>query len=158
MGLDMYLNKKTYIGANYEHRKVTGKIDIKIEGKKVNIDFNKVSEIIEQVAYWRKANHIHKWFVDNVQDGVDECQEADVSKEQLKKLYSDCKKVLDARKNKKKAKKLAEELLPPQEGFFFGDTDIDEYYYRDIEYTMDIIFKSVITADEEAGFYYRASW
>ena len=26
------------------------------------------------VAYWRKANAIHSWFVENCQDGVDECQ------------------------------------------------------------------------------------
>ena len=26
-----------------------------------------------QIASWRKANAIHKWFVDNVQDGVDDC-------------------------------------------------------------------------------------
>ena len=25
----------------------------------------------DQIASWRKANAIHKWFVDNVQDGVD---------------------------------------------------------------------------------------
>jgi hypothetical protein len=28
MGLDMYLSKKTYIGAQYEHNKVKGVIDI----------------------------------------------------------------------------------------------------------------------------------
>ena len=44
MGLDMYLTKKTYIGADYEHRKVKCKIDITIEGKKVAIDPSKVNE------------------------------------------------------------------------------------------------------------------
>ena len=37
----------------------------------------------EEVGYWRKANQIHKWFVDNVQDGVDDCGEYKVTKEQL---------------------------------------------------------------------------
>ena len=62
MGLDMYLNKRTYIGAEYEHRKVKGKIEITEgeEDKPINIQFNRVSEIIERVAYWRKANQIHK--------------------------------------------------------------------------------------------------
>lgn len=159
MGLDMYLSKKIYIGANYEHRNVKGKIEITIDKKPVKIDFDKVSYIEEQVAYWRKANHIHAWFVKHVQDGVDECQTAEVSSEQLKQLYTACKKILDARKDKKKAKKLIEELLPPQEGFFFGGTEIDEYYYRDIEYTMDVIFKSVVeSGNDDAEFYYHASW
>ena len=38
MGLDMYLTKKVYVGANYEHRNVTGKINIKVGDKKLNID------------------------------------------------------------------------------------------------------------------------
>ena len=158
MGLDMYLYKKTYIGANYEHRKVRGKVEITVGKRKVDIDFNSISTIEEQVAYWRKANHIHKWFVDNVQDGVDECQEAQVSREQLKELYAVCRKVLNARNDKKKAKKVAEELLPPEEGFFYGDTEIDQYYYKDIEYTMDVIFKLFVQSDDEVEFYYLASW
>ena len=61
MGLDMYLYKKTYIGANYSHRKVKGEINLTYGDNntpfKINID--RVSEISEQVAYWRKANEIH---------------------------------------------------------------------------------------------------
>ena len=61
MGLDMYLYKKTYIGANYDHRKVKGEINLTYGDNnnpfKINID--RVSEISEQVAYWRKANQIH---------------------------------------------------------------------------------------------------
>jgi hypothetical protein len=45
MGLDMYLSRKTYIGANYEHRNVKGKVEITIDGKPVNFDFNKISYI-----------------------------------------------------------------------------------------------------------------
>lgn len=159
MGLDSYLTKKTYIGAEFAHRKVTGEINIKVDGKPVAIDFNSVSEISERVAYWRKANHIHDWFVRNCQDGVDDCREVNVSREQLKELYMACKKILAARNNKKTVKKLVQKLLPPAEGFFFGGTEIDEYYFQDIEYTMDVIFKAVImSAEEDSDFYYRASW
>ena len=69
MGLDMYLSRKKYIGANWEHRGITGTIDIKQKDKSIPIDFNKVTYIEEEVGYWRKANQIHKWFVDNCQDG-----------------------------------------------------------------------------------------
>ena len=26
-----------------------------------------------EIGYWRKSNQIHKWFVDNIQEGVDNC-------------------------------------------------------------------------------------
>ena len=32
-----------------------------------------------EAGYWRKANHIHKWIVDNLQDGKDDCQEHSVA-------------------------------------------------------------------------------
>ena len=35
MGLDMYLTKRVYVGANYEFRNVTGKINIKINGEQL---------------------------------------------------------------------------------------------------------------------------
>lgn len=79
MGLDMYLTKKIYIGGNYEWNKVEGIVDIKKDNKQIPIDLSKVTYIDEQVAYWRKANAIHKWFVDNVQEGNDNCQSYYVS-------------------------------------------------------------------------------
>ena len=36
-------------------------------------------ENCEEVAYWRKFNALHNWFVQNCQDGVDECQYAEVT-------------------------------------------------------------------------------
>ena len=75
MGLDSYLKKRIYIGAEYEHRKVKGSINLTAENKPIKVDLKKVTEIIESVGYWRKANHIHKWFVDNVQNGEDDCKE-----------------------------------------------------------------------------------
>ena len=151
MGLDMYLSKKIYIGAEYEHRKVAGKIIITVNGKKVPVNFRKVSEIVERVAYWRKANQIHAWFIKNCQDGRDECQESHVSRDQLKELLADCKKV-------KKSKKVAKEVSPPTSGFFFGNTNIDEYYMEDIDYTIKVLKEILADKEDESDYYYRASW
>lgn len=145
MGLDMYLTKKTYIGAQYEHRNVTGKIEISIDGKPVNIDLSNVSEIIEQVGYWRKANQIHKWFVDTVQDGKDNCQNSEVTFEDLMELKKLCEEVLKTKNPNK---------LPPSSRFFFGSTDINEYYFKDLEDTIKIIS----ALDPDGEYYYRASW
>ncbi len=75
-----------------------------------------MSEIVEEVMYWRKANHIHGWFVDNVQQGRDECQESYVETDQLKELRDLCKKVLETKNT---------DLFPLTAGFFFVSTDVD---------------------------------
>lgn len=45
---------------------------------------------------WRKANQIHNWFVQNVQNGKDECRTYRVTSAQLITLRDTCKKVIDA--------------------------------------------------------------
>jgi hypothetical protein len=159
MGLDMYLKKKTYIGAEYQHRNVKGKIEITVGDKPVNITFNKVSYIEETAGYWRKANAIHKWFVDNCQE-EDDCKQHEVSIEQLKELLNLCKRV-------KADHSLADELLPSEGGFFFGETDYGEWYYQNIDDTIkiieDVIVEEIIDnvlvqVGTDAEFYYQSSW
>lgn len=145
MGLDMYLTKKIYIGADYKHRNVTGEISIKIGDKPVKIDFEKVSSIEEKAGYWRKANQIHKWFVDNVQDGKDDCEEYDVSFEKLVELRDLCETAIKTKNP---------EILPPQDGFFFGGTAIDEWYWGGIADTIEIL-KSL---DPDGDYSYHSSW
>jgi len=152
MGLDMYLTKETYIGAYYDFNKVKGSIEIEVDGKPLDIDFNKISSITERVGYWRKANAIHNWFVQNVQDGKDECQESIVTMEQLKQLQNDCLEIMEYQDK-------ASEILPTKVGFFFGDIEYNEYYFQDIEDTLSIL-DSVITDELNPSTYikYQASW
>lgn len=53
----------------------------------------------QQLGYWRKANAVHGWFVRECANGLDECQEIFVSREQLLKLRSDCNNALANREN-----------------------------------------------------------
>jgi hypothetical protein len=106
----------------------------------------------DQIVSWRKANAIHKWFVDNVQNGVDDCGEYKVTKEHLIQLYNTCSDILIEHN-------LAEQLLPTQSGFFFGNTAYDDWYFNDIEETKRIIdeileYKSYCLDD----LYYSSSW
>lgn len=147
MGLDMYLNKKVYVGANYKHRGITGSIELKDAlGKRIPINLSKVTEVIESAAYWRKANMIHAWFVDNVQSGEDDCGSYDVSGDQLKELRDLCKKAIETKDAS---------LLPPQKGFFFGSTEIDDGYWQDLKDTIE----QIDSLDLENGDYeYHSSW
>lgn len=145
MGLDMYLmcNSKAVTKAAWGNDAEQWRV---IEG---------------QCAYWRKANAIHKWFVDNVQEGRDDCGSYDVEVEQLRELLDAVNKVLASTKlvdgkvingytfhdGKEVANlqsgmvledtSVARSLLPTQDGFFFGGTEYDQWYWEDLEYTRD---------------------
>lgn len=164
MGLDMYLTKRTYIGAEYEHREVGGKIELTAKGVPISINLRRVHSITEKIGYWRKANQIHNWFVDNVQNGNDDCGEHSVSREQFQELLADVTAVLNARGTEYEIGEV-EELLPPQSGFFFGETEITEWYWRDLEYTRELIegILREMDIDEQSPnvwitYYYQSSW
>ena len=177
----MYLYKSTYIGANWEHREVKASIDLTIGEKQItHIKPNRISTIEEMVMVWRKANQIHGWFVQNCQDGVDNCARYCVSREQLEELLDTCKRVeviisksektttyvdaWDGGKVEKveKAKYHCEEeiaeLLPPTPGFFFGNYEIDDWYLGDIQDTIEGLTKLLSEDDESVDYYYQSSW
>jgi hypothetical protein len=108
-----------------------------------------VNEVTVEVAYWRKANAIHNWMVANVQNGDDDCGEYYFSPEAMQRLLSVCEAVLENLGE-------AGELLPPTSGFFFGSTDIDEYYLREVKYTRDRLTECLKCASW--SFYYSSSW
>ena len=152
MGLDMFLKRKKYIGGNYAFNNVEGIIDVTSRGKKIPIDLKKVSYIDEEIGYWRKANAIHKWFVDNVQEGNDDCKNYEVSIEELEKLLKLCESIkekakIDDEGNIINAEEIAS-ILPTESGFFFGSTDYDKYYMEDIDYTIKML-KEVLKEEEE---------
>lgn len=145
MGLDMYLKAERYLSEfNSEDRELIENIGTLLGG------LANVKTIGVEVGYWRKANQIHKWFVDNVQDGKDECQKEYVSRDQLQELRDLCVKVI-ANSDQ------AEKSLPSASGFFFGDTSYDEGYFRDLEDTIKIIDAALIMPDYW-DFYYQSSW
>jgi hypothetical protein len=150
MGLDMYLNKRTYV-QQWEHQKPEEKYKVVVTkgGESANIDPKKVKYIIEEAGYWRKQNQIHRWFVENIQNGTDDCGEYYVSKDSLESLLELCEKV-------KADNALADELLPGASGFFFGGTEYDEWYFNGIDYTIDILKEAL--EDENGEYLYSSSW
>jgi len=152
MGLDMYLYKKSYLlSGNWIKEEARESVTITKGGEPhPNIKSDRVKYIIEEVGYWRKANAIHKWFVDNIQNGKDDCGRYTVTREDLSNLLNLCDEVV---KNKDNAYR----SLPTQSGFFFGGTDYDEWYYRDIEETIKII-EDCLSDDNAEEFEYTSSW
>ena len=156
MGLDMYLIKRK----------------------------NGDKKLSEEIMYWRKANHIHKWFVDKCNDGeMENCEYIKVNKENLEELKDTCEELLEKVITKEGKVKngetfkegkwepnwengtviinteVCEELLPTQSGFFFGGTDYNEYYLYDVENTLKGIEEILETFDfQKDELYYSAWW
>lgn len=149
MGLDMYLTRKQYVkdwDHTPEHERRNA--EVKIRGKK--IDTKSLTHLEFEAMYWRKANQIHKWFVENVQDGEDNCSINYVPIEKLRELRDLCLYIM-------KDKDKASELLPTAEGFFFGSTEYDEFYFEDVSDTYDVL-KHLTENYPRDEYYYQSSW
>ena len=160
MGLDMYLTANKYVKRyNYDSGNEIQTSDFSTIAGLVPTEVTKHGdfagiEVSYPIAYWRKANAIHGWFVKNVGDGIDECQRMRVGHNQLRLLRETCESVM-------KDKGLARELLPPMPGFFFGSYEIDEWYMRDLEQTVKMLsdILTVIPEDDwQWSITYQASW
>lgn len=51
---------------------------------------SKWNSILTEVASWRKANQIHHWFVENAQNGIDDCISYEVKRHHAVVLYNNC--------------------------------------------------------------------
>ncbi len=156
MGLDMYLYAKTYTSNNDYYQKNPEVFDEVLETLELTPDqldpemLNMTISI--PVIYWRKQNGIHNWFVLNAQKGEDNCKEYWVSREQLQELADTCLKVLEN-------KHLAHELLPTADGFFFGSTQYDDWYFDGLKKTQSRITNYLRSPQfNNYEFYYQSSW
>jgi hypothetical protein len=156
MGLDMYLYARQFVSLSSwagekESSKVKEVANMMNGNNFLMEDSLQFAEIKLQVAYWRKANAIHKYFVDQCANGKDECQDTYVEREQLQDLLNRCKTILEDHSK-------AGELLPTRSGFFFGSTDYDEWYFYDLEQTVPVLEKILKESPRDWEFEYQASW
>jgi hypothetical protein len=156
MGLDMYLYRREYLsnyswGSEHDNEKsafhvIADAIGIQPCGGAPHI------QVEVCVAYWRKANAIHKWFCD-LDGGRDECQNIYVTRKNLVELSELCRTAL-------LHPAMAASVLPTQPGFFFGSTDYDEWYMEDMKNTVAQLDKVLESVPEGSwnDFIYRSSW
>ena len=145
-------------------------------------DYRKRREATEIIT-WRKSNHFHKWFVEHVQGDVDDCEDHEVSVDQLRSFAEIVSTVLAAselvpgtvkngstftreagwRDNLSEGQVIADattaqKLLPTTNGFFFGSTDYDEWYYRSLVEALQALEPVLAEAQPDDKFSYWSSW
>lgn len=147
--------------------------------------YSKKSTIFETVASLEKANQIHAWFVNNIQNGVDNNSYYFVTEDDFLELKDICEEVLELNPynldkdsyllyyssnnliekgiiTKEQYSKLETELnkiLPTKEGFFFGPIDYALSYFLNVKNTLEMLTKILDNADFENEVYlYHSSW
>lgn len=167
MGLDMYLRASKYVAGYNWGKDEAGEFsktpepkftelldyaglepsDIREELPSGNIEFT--------IAYWRKVNCIHGWFVENCAQGEDDCRPVYVSREKLEELHATITEVLASGEDAE----VADELLPVHSGFFFGDTSYGEWYWSDLREAEETL-RGILTNSKftDWEFEYQASW
>lgn len=152
MGLDMYLTASKwthgYAHGTDEEKEAFSSI-INAVGAQDFYDKDSPTATVEfNIGYWRKVNAVHGWFVENVQAGEDNCRKYYVHKDQLKALQDLC---LEALADRTKI------ILPPTEGFFFGGTELDEWYWEGLKDTV-VIAGRALRLPDEWQIHYQSSW
>ena len=200
MGLDMYLMKvkrsnvlesKTMITLASDLYRKNDRNSIIFEAfEKLGLTYKytrwehvgEETSLYKEVAYWRKANAIHKWIYENcAEKGQEDSEDIKVEKEHIEKLLADCKLVLEDLKTCPKTinkfqmgwkngepvyediecydSQVAKMFLPTQDGFFFGSTQYDSWYKDDLEYTVKQLTKILEETDfENEDLWYYASY
>ena len=164
----MYLTRKVYVRSEND--------DCKVILNGIELDTKGLYSLEFKSVYWRKSNQIHNWFVKNVQGNNDDCDKYYVNKEILQELISICKKDIaylesleydlseeeeDWITKEKYTYKIYKDVnedkinLPTTSGFFFGSTEYNEYYKKDLEDTVEMLEKEIV---KEGNFYYSSSW
>jgi len=151
MGLDMYLTRVKYV-RNWNHTKPEKRFQgVAFQGNTA-IDLSKLTHLEFNVKYWRKHNAIHNWFVENVQEGVDDCKRYYVDREKLE-MFLITLEMLVRNRDIEEAKK----ILPPTDGFFFGSTEIDDWYWDELYETLHEL-QDDMELNKKDEYYYQSSW
>ena len=188
MGLRMYAHRYHRV-TKWKSQPPEEQYDVRVTrgGKQINgIETARIISVEEETKRWYGANHIHGWFVDNVQNGEDDHNEYYIGFEQLQALNDTCDQVIAASKlvdgmvyiktvydidhphgdvryapgKVIEDPTVAKKLLPTRSGFFFGSRNYDSWYLETVEETRD--WAAQMLADRKNGVpgknYYSSSW
>jgi hypothetical protein len=149
VGRDMYLEAKRHVApcdpqTEPMRRAISAAIGYVPPKDKPGRDSSllEVSGVTVRVGYWHKCNALHRWFVDNAQEGSDDGRPACVQGDGLRDLQRLCERVIHDPAG-------ATEPFAVDDG---GGLDRE-----DLEYTLDILRHAITLQEQGWDIAYRAS-
>lgn len=110
----------------------------------LDLYFNRVKQT--EIGYFMKVNFLIPFFESQLGCEIENLRKVKIDKEDAEELLRRCSAVLDDHSR-------AKELLPTLEGFFFGSTDYDDYYFEDVksvrEYVKDTLLPEFDKLDSD---------
>ena len=111
----------------------------------------------QEYHYWRKFNALHGFIVREFADGVDECQVIEIGNKDgvnkiLDALKTTLKQIEDGEKDIENLK------MPPTAGFFFGSTEISDWFKDDLKESIPVFQELADNLRDNEVVYYQASW
>ena len=94
MGLDIYLSKKTFIGAMFKSCGITGEIRLFKRGKKIPITLDRVSYVIEDIFQGSKTWWLYHWLEIELPESLGNAEDQEISKGLMDRLHDACVDVL----------------------------------------------------------------
>ena len=91
-------------------------------------------------AYWQDASAVHKFFIDEVQDGIEDGRQHEVTVNKLWSLLHRVEAVISSTRlvdGTLENEVTARELLPTWSGFYGGNLNYDSSYWEALIYTRD---------------------
>lgn len=108
-----------------------------------------------ELAYFRKVNFLLPFFCYE-----ENCSDIEIDKYQVEDLVNACQTILDTLKTSgtQAATEVANEMLPTEGGFFFGSTEYDEWYFKDVEDVLNKFTTILDNTDWENETVYMHCW
>lgn len=95
----------------------------------------------EEFGYFSKVNFLIPFFESRGYN-IENCVPIRIDREDFEDLLERCNKVLSNHD-------LAKELLPTQDGFFFGNTEYNDWYFEDVKSVKDYVEDKLSELDKQ---------
>ncbi|KQX98171.1 hypothetical protein ASD22_11045 [Rhodanobacter sp. Root480] len=102
-----------------------------------------VSGVTVRVGYWRKFDALHRWFVNNTQEGHDDCRPSFVSVDTLIELEEQLEQVSDD---------------PASASEYFTADENETLDEGEVDYTLKVLHHAKRLQAQGWDITYRASW
>ena len=154
MGLDIYISKKTFIGAMFHASGIGGVISITKRGNQIPIKLQRVAYVIENIYHGSKTHWLHNWLNRELPEELMNAKGCEISEDVMDRLHRVCIEILEHRNSPDLREICREKLhcdLKPE-----IDKEALELFLDEVEELATATDPSEKTADAE--FYVSASW